>query len=174
MAFEEDESKNNAHHGPPILTDRDLHILEAMVAWIEIVRKEKAYRTTEWLPSNVDMRKSRLFWRLRSGKKPLPSPPPCAYSCPWYEVIEEDRAHWAYDDVHILPFTLDDDKYVSIAQTRYKVEKMDREIPSIVSFGPYRFKLWKGENEVTAITANGPKKEMLTGYWIQIIKENNG
>jgi hypothetical protein len=97
--FIEDESKNNAHHGPPILTDRDLHILDAMVKWIATARA--GYKNPEWLPSEVDIRKSRLFWRLRSGKEPLPAPPPKAYSCPWYEVVEEERAHWAYNDVHV-------------------------------------------------------------------------
>jgi len=170
--FVENESLNNAHHGPPILTDRDMHILQAMTNWIQIVREQygKKYNNNsykDWLPSEVDLRKSRLFWRLRSGKEALPAPPPTCWSCPWYEVVEEERAHWLHDDVYPDKF---DKQFISIAQCRYVVYERENDFPSVVGFGPYRFKLWFGENKVTSITSLGREEEMIKGYWMQIIK----
>jgi hypothetical protein len=167
--FVEDESQNNAHHGPPILTDRDLHILQAMTRWIQVVRTEYSKHKgdyKDWLPSEVDVRKSRLFWRLRSGKEPLPEPPPTAFSCPWYEIIDEDRPHWVHNDVYIH------DDWVSIAQCRYKLEKMEGEIPAIVSFGSYKFKVWRGSNQLTSISVHGQTEITATGFWIQRILED--
>lgn len=136
------QEESLAHHGPPVFTERDLHVSRAVVQWIATARKarSKAFVSfgydKDWLPAEVDMRKSRLFWRLRSGKKPLPEPPPCAYSCPWYEVVEEDRPHGAYE------MTVHDGK-AHIAQCAYEIEEMNGTEPSIVKFNCYRFKVWR-------------------------------
>lgn len=141
-----------AHHGPPVLTEREASICLAMAEWIRVVRKERAtLEGSEWLPSRVDIIKSRLFWRLRSGKRPLLVPPPTAYSCPWYELIEEsDRPHWAYE-------VREWEGSAYIAQDRYEI--VDRATDgslSVVRFGPWLFRVWVGEN-------NG-----INGWWIQV------
>ncbi len=139
-----------AHHGPPILTRRDESICLAMVEWIEIARERNG---KDWLPGSADICKSRLFWRLRSGKSALPSPPPTAYSCPWYELIDEyERPHWAYDMHEWNGETF-------FAQCRYKVLTRDESgKPSRVKFGPYEFRCWLGESPY------GGKHE---GWWLQ-------
>ena len=140
-----------AHHGPPILTRRDESICLAMAAWIAIARERYG---KDWLPGSADICKSRLFWRLRSGKPALKSPPPTAYSCPWYELIDEsERAHWAYDmhDWEGIPY---------FAQCPYKLLERDESgKPSKVSFGPYTFKCWMG---------NSPYGGNNQGWWLQL------
>lgn len=37
----------------------------------------------------INLRKSRLYQRLLSGKEPLLYPPPTSFSYPWYELIED-------------------------------------------------------------------------------------
>lgn len=46
------------------------------------------------MSGGVGNSKSALFARLLEGKQPLPFPPPCSYSYPWYGVIE-DAGPWA-------------------------------------------------------------------------------
>ena len=40
-----------------------------------------------------DVLKSALFARIRTGKCPLPFPPPTRHGVPWHEVIEQDGPH---------------------------------------------------------------------------------
>ena len=40
-----------------------------------------------------DVLKSALFARIRTGKGPLPFPPPTRHGVPWHEVIEEEGPH---------------------------------------------------------------------------------
>jgi hypothetical protein len=142
-----------AHHGVPLLTEHEAQICEAMSLWIATVRQGGSAWYKDWLPGRVDIEKSRLFWRLRSGKEPLPHRPPTAYSCPWYEVVEEtDRPHWAFDGGH------EREGIVSFAQCGYKVEDRDAAgAPSRVSFGPWQFRCWIGPAE------NGTHE----GWWLQ-------
>jgi len=148
----------HAHHGVPIITARDLFMCESLIAWVRTARAaNSAIYGPNWLPSRVDIAKSRLFWRIRSGKKPLPAPPPTAYSCPWYELVDEpERAHWAYE-------MWTDGKACHIAQCRYDVEKWtgDRK-PEIIKFGSYRFKVWEGDSPHGSLGQVGPH-----GWWIQ-------
>lgn len=140
-----------AHHGAPILTRRDEAICHAMVNWIRIARERNG---KDWLPGSADICKSRLFWRLRAGKQPLKHRPPTAYSCPWYELIDEpERPHWAYDMAEWEGETY-------FAQCRYKT--LDRDAdgkPSRVTFGPYTFKCWFGES---------PYGGKVGGWWLQL------
>lgn len=148
-----DQEHGVAHHGPPILTRREAEICGAMVHWITTVRKQGGYYA-DFMPSGADICKSRLFWRIRSGKKPLDNPPPTAYSCPWYELIDEpERPHWAYE-VH------EREGNAYVAQCRYKViGRAPDGIPSRLSFGPWEFNLSKGPS---------PYNNGVTGWWIQL------
>lgn len=157
VAAKEDESQNIAHHGPPILDMRDLGICEAMILWIKVVRK--AYSEKEWLPGPIDIRKSRLFWRLRSGKSPLPEAPPTAYSCPWYEIIEEDRPHWAFE-MHVR------DGIAYLAQCGYRIESTDPAgKPQIVTFNKWRFRVWEDAPPYPQTDPN------FKGVWVQRVLE---
>ena len=160
----------HAHHGAPPLYARDLAMLQACRLWIQTVRSSGGYYGPDWLPSDVDFSKSRLFWRLRSGKPPLPQPPPTAYSCPWYEVIEEIRPHWCFGDFHLLvegPGTLDDPK-IAIAQSVYDLVERTAQ-GYLVRFGPWTFDVWKGTQEVPSLNAKTgqPETRRLDGCWIQ-------
>lgn len=144
-----------AHHGPPVLTERDMKICLAMVEWIRLVRGlNRSDYPKHWLPSFADLCKSRLFWRLRSGKKPLPEPPPTAFSCPWYEVVDEaDRAHWAYE-MHEY------EGKCFVAQCPYTIlERDEGGVPSVIGYGSYRFTLRSGQS---------PYGGSHSGWWIQL------
>jgi len=141
-----------------ILTPRDVDLCLAMVKWIDTVRKTC---DKNFLPTEPDIDKSRLFWRCRMGKDPLKYAPPRAYSCPWYELIDEpNRPHWTYDIVHR-------GEKVYFAQCGYKLVEMDAEgKPSKVQFGPYLFRCWYG--------VSAHDKELF-GWWLQLerIEESN-
>lgn len=177
-----DEKDAGAHHGDPILTMRDLNISRAVVAWIEIARKKYGQ---DWLPSDADFMKSRLFWRLRTGIKPLKYPPPTAFSYPWYEVVEQkDRPHWAYE-LHAYPAGSNmivgydignSDGIAFISQCPYLVSKWaddSKLVPEEVTYGDYRFKVFIGPHETirydAATKTAGPI--MIDGWWIQLIDE---
>jgi hypothetical protein len=154
---QEEPEQSIAHHGPPIFTDRDLHTCIAMRLWIETARKGNPKHYGEnWLPSEVDMIKSRLFWRLRSGKQPLPEAPPRAYSCPWYEVVEEDRPHFCREMFVV-------ENIAHIAQCAYQIEKMEGDEPSIIKYNCYSFKVWRGNSSTVR------EFEGQVGVWLQRI-----
>jgi hypothetical protein len=128
-------------HGELILSDQDIHIARCVTEWISIVRRDGGPQYEDaWLPCEVDFRKSRLFWRLRSGSPPLPSPPPTCYSYPWYELVEEPGwAHWVHDGGHTK------DGGFAIAQCRYDVVTPFAD-SGLVSFGPWQFAVWKSDH----------------------------
>ncbi len=141
-----------AHHGPPVLTEREANICLAMSKWIRIAQKRYG---SAWLPGYPDVVKSRLFWRLRSGKEALAHRPPTAYSCPWYELIDEpERAHWAYDMGEW-------EGCVYFAQCRYDevLERSKDGKPSVVRFGPYVFSCWFDKSS---------HNESVMGWWLQL------
>lgn len=123
-----------SHHGAPDLFERDVVLLEHAMLWIRTVREagNPSY-TADWVPrGRADYLKSRLFWRIRSGKTPLQYAPPCAYSCPWYELIEEDRPHYMFEEPRIYDayaFSArannDPRKWVTICQSMYRLESTE-------------------------------------------------
>jgi hypothetical protein len=86
--------------------------------------------------------KSALFARLLEGKKPLSFPPPCAYSYPWYSVIE-DNGPW---DLSLETNSLDEllwenrsgEQEILIEQTPWKVIKKISNEEVIVTFGKWQ------------------------------------
>jgi len=163
-----------AHHGNPVLTQDAYDTCRAMITWIRTVRKERfgdpAYGEG-WLPTDVDMQKSRLFWRCRSGKEPLLMAPPTAYSCPWYEVVEEmDRPHWAYDGCIQNTGTR---KLAFIAQCPYEIlELADDEKSAIVKFNMWKFRIFIGQQETRTYdpSTKTTHPSFVEGWFIQRIE----
>jgi hypothetical protein len=169
-----------SHHGQPNLSNGDIELLQQMIIWIETVREHGSSISygKEWLPGYADMLKSRLFWRIRSGKNPLPHPPPTAFSCPWYEVVEEiERAHWVWQDVYKLGSHWPAGS-VSVAQCVYeqvdqpKKDESGKEIEYYVSFGPYNFRVFLGSNKCTHFDNGIASLVDVEGWWIQRIMDN--
>lgn len=83
--------------------------------------------------------KSALFARLLEGKKPFIYPPPCAYSYPWYEVIEEkgpfNLSLEAKNLEEIIWENLSEEKQVLIEQTPWKLLEKISEQEVRVTFG---------------------------------------
>lgn len=140
-----------AHHGDPTLYERDTKLLADFIKWVQTVRQWREKDRPDWLPSYSDILKSRLFWRIRSGKEPLPNPPPCSYSCPWYEVVEDGVPHdvWPHSTVYFSgesPFE-PGEKRVSINQDIYKIIGKEEPGKWLVEHGTYRFRVWEGTCE---------------------------
>lgn len=55
--------------------------------WLQILRKER--REVHLSHISVDLDHSALFRRLLKGERVYSSPPPLAYSYPWYDLLEE-------------------------------------------------------------------------------------
>lgn len=78
--------------------------------------------------SAVNIRKSCLLGRLLyEGKPPLPKPPPCAYSAPWYSLIEEGGAGLTDLDIYVPEGRLSGQ--VVICQTQWTI--VERQEPPI-------------------------------------------
>ncbi len=158
--------------------EQDFRNCVNMVTWIRTVRRTQKYGEGKypWFPSWIDMKKSSLFWRLRSGKNPLPSPPPTSFSYPWYDVIENANPHWV-DGMYVQHvdetlFT----SYAYINQTPYIVKKwVDAEetIPSVVAYGDYLFHVFKGPHQVKQVTSAGVEPLTIYGWWIQRLFTEN-
>jgi hypothetical protein len=144
-----------------------LHLPE----WIRIVRGAKSYSDYCWYPSRVDIIKSSLFRRLRSGKQALASPPPTAYSYPWYNLIDQpERAHWARD-LYVQKTEEGDIAY--IAQCPYLIHTYsdkDEMLPFSVSFGPYFFRTIFGPMERWSVEGGKPPHKLtIYGWWIKYV-----
>lgn len=91
------------------------------------------------LTLNMLDEKSALFGRLLSGKNPLLYPPPCAYSYPWYDVIEESGP-WSLSFEsenleEIILENLNGESHILIEQTPWKVLDKISGTEVIVTFG---------------------------------------
>ena len=139
--LEEKSKPAGSHHGNPDLSKHDMDLLEAYNKWINTATK--AGYDKGWLPSYPDIIKSRLFWRIRSGQEPLKYPPPRAYSCPWYELIEVPGPHDCFEEIRPYRFAPEDPLKVSVAQCSYDIVSEDNGI-YVLSYGHYRFKAWNG------------------------------
>jgi|SRR5271157_5601692 len=165
------------HHGEPYLFQRDINIIKQTILWMAIARYENKNKPhssygDDWYPSNADISKSRLFWRIRAGQKILTNAPPTAMSCPWYEVIEDIRPHWVYD-MNIMTEVFgvkQDPPLVSISGTSFfKLLETIDENHHVVEFKPWTFDLWNAPNEqATYNPATGQTEmKMINGWWLQ-------
>ena len=156
-----------SHHGEPELTRRDIWLLECHSLWVETA--QDASGRAFGLPHYPDWIKSRLFWRIRSGKPPLKYAPPTCYSCPWYELIDmPDIAHSVRDPIKRFDFFGNGELVCSVAQCRYEIvywpsSEPTKDNPAILKFGNYRFRSWNGLVEWTG--KNG--SSFLPGAFIQ-------
>lgn len=94
------------------------------------------------LTSEILDEKSALFARLLDGKKPLLYPPPCAYSYPWYSVVE-DNGPW---DLSLETSNLEElfwenlsgEQEILIEQTPWKVIRKISNDEVLVTFGKWQ------------------------------------
>jgi len=147
------------------LSEADLHMAHGVTLWIETARKA-GYGGPDWLPSRADFVKSALFERIRSGKAPLPYPPPVGFACPWYALVEDvgphpvGEAHTPFVPVfgQALPEDGEDAApreswdlqpgEVTVLMNRYRIVETRGEQDFMVVDAhhvpqtPYRFRLW--------------------------------
>lgn len=168
-------SHSGSHHGAPDLFERDIKLLLDYQKWVNTVRATGLTRYTNWTPGYVDILKSRLFWRIRSGKDPLPEAPPCAYSCPWYEVIEVPGPHDVWEEIRTYgPGNGYETETAYVAQERYQVLEKNGSTLTL-KYNCYKFKSWNGMIPTSTIVTDavsGEKKIIDTespGGWIQYI-----
>lgn len=138
------------HHDGTTLTERELKLMFNFLDWVDTVRASpgQRYKPT-WRPSEIDVIKSRLFWWIRSGHDPLPYPPPCAFSCPWYELITEEGNHSVYELGGLVTagsyFRAEANglDQVVVGQDFYDLIEQVSETEMILGFGPYRFRAFR-------------------------------
>lgn len=143
--------------------EREQRLVKSFKLWVDTVRKWRnpKLELEDWLPTSVDICKSRLFWWIRSGHEPLPFPPPTAYSCPWYELIVDDLNHHIYLDFS-LHKTNDDSVSVWVCQCPYNLIEKVSDTEYILGFGPYRFKAWRDvETSLRALASYNPQSPNL-------------
>jgi hypothetical protein len=102
-----------AHHNLPHAQDLAAALASprqdffaGLLLWIATARNARAFQQSSllgasWLPSDVDLMKSALWERIRSGQPPLPEPPPIGLNCPWYAVVEEPGPHLVMEVVRL-------------------------------------------------------------------------
>ena len=169
MTEEEEKQPVGSHHGDPTLTRRDIWILESQNKWICTAIAAGAFKPGK-LPHHPDWIKSRLFWRIRSGKEPLKYPPPTCYSCPWYEVIEIEGPHSSGDTIREFERE-PGKKQASFNQCLYDILGVDGD-KWVLGFGPYRFLAWNGD---VKWVGREPKYDVLRpGAWIQFTGTEEG
>jgi len=83
--------------------------------------------------------KSALFSRLLEGKDPLPNPPPCYYSYPWYSVVEDKKQHAV--DIGFYKGSL------TIGQDVYKIRQANKAAKALTSFTKRHLYKREGVNE---------------------------
>lgn len=146
-----------SHHGAPVLYERDIQMMQHFMLWIQTARSSPTGGGSygpDWWPSYPDMLKSRLFWRIRSGKQPLAYPPPTSFSCPWYELIEVAGPHEVVDEIRagIGVTTMGSifraqqqgvTECANVAQCLYGVIS-EADGKWVLAYGPYRFRAWNG------------------------------
>lgn len=136
--------------------EEQIKLMRAYHLWVQTVRQETG--SEDWEPSEPDIQKSRLFWRIRAGYLPLPWAPPRAYSCPWYEVVEDMGNHACFECHRSRRF--DPPNTWVVAQCAYKHIE-DRGVDEyIVGYGEYRFLIFRDvEQYARQIAVQNPHVE---------------
>jgi hypothetical protein len=132
------------------VTPEEALLCQQMALWIATARAA-GYGGPAWLPSAADIHKSALFERIRSGKSPLPFPPPIGLACPWYALVEDPGPHRVGREGPWAPrfgpdgFLAADE--VSVVQNLYRV--VERRADALVlrdaahgEGSPWLFRLW--------------------------------
>jgi hypothetical protein len=146
----------------------DLNRIYACIGqWLEI-REEHGESLKETYADQLrcDMQHSSLLCRLVvQQKEPLPIPPPCAYSYPWYSLIETGN------DENITDFH-DYDKaghypgYVAIAQSLWKIEKRVSDDEFLLRYRyKTRDKTFTDSPDVWHLTLNPPSPDKPWKSW---------
>lgn len=133
------------HHDREAIEIDDSHInlMRSFQLWVETVRNSGGVYDDTWVPSDIDIVKSRLFWRIRAGYQPLPWAPPKAYSCPWYEVVEDLGNHSCFECWRGTDGILYGPERWIIAQCVYDhIEELENN-QHIVGYGEYRFLIFR-------------------------------
>lgn len=66
--------------------------IEKLFRWLEIREQNGLPFPTSLLTFQIDATKSSLLRRILNGDEPLPEPPPCSFSYPWYYLVENGSA----------------------------------------------------------------------------------
>ena len=133
----------HCRHDDLTLDDRDIRLMRAYSLWLETVRASGVRHSSTWSPSDIDIAQSHLFWRIRMGDDPLPYPPPCICSSPWYELIVAGGDHDA-GEVHVSQRThrWGVDRLI-VSQELYDIIEKISETEYIAGYGPYRFRVFR-------------------------------
>ena len=158
----------------PVTPDQR-ELFEQVMLWIRTVRETGAkyglmQYGSDWLPSSADFDKSALLERIRSGHKPLDEPPPVAYSCPWYAVVEDRGPHYIFDVTTSANYLAPDE--IAVAQNRFKIYERNSDTDFIVGDirgTSYRFHLWYDADWEPRSIAQIPRKG---GWFIQDVIYN--
>lgn len=185
------EKLAGSHHGTPDLFEKDIKLLLDYQKWITTAKQagkkqyeqtgcQSSYTKEDWIPTKIDMLKSRLFWRIRSDKEPLPEAPPTAYSCSWYELIEVPGPHDVWEEIRVYDHSSwlkppEGKKLAFVAQTLYEVLEEHSDGILILKYNCYKFKAWNGMIPTRSLVTDavtGEQKVTDTerpGGWIEYI-----
>jgi hypothetical protein len=142
------------------LSTEESWLADRMLLWLRI-RKQEWGLKHPLLPTMPDIRKSALFERLRSGREPLPTPPPLGLDCPWYAVVEDPGPHRADGwDMNFIPGNWAGFSKIWILRNLYSIEESygDRRY-RITACGrpPYEFWMWF---ETNPLWQPGPRQTL--------------
>ena len=146
------------------VTAEERVLFQQVMLWIKTARAagEKYGLTTytkDWLPTDPDFDKSALLERIRSGLPPMDEPPPVAYSCPWYALVEDAGPHYIFDVSTDSGFLKEDE--ILAAQNRFKIYERIGDKGYLVGDirgTSYRFRLWYDPDWQPRSIAQNPRK----------------
>lgn len=138
------------------ITPEELELCKQFMLYVQTARNTGyAFVRPDGWPAEVDIIKSALFERIRSGKQPLDEPPPIGFACPWYAVVEDPGPHFVGtmgDDVRVAP-TIFGNKMPNVIimlQSHWEIVEQLGFQSYIVRDGyhstSYRFDLWYDSN----------------------------
>jgi hypothetical protein len=137
------------YSSPPLNERKHRKLLNGLLLWIRTAHGAGYGPGSEvpelWLPTESDVMKSALFERIRSGKAPLPEPPPISLACPWYALVEDPGPHFLGDELRVEPVEgkgeLARVGFISfgVVERRREKECIVRDFYHVTS---YRFRLW--------------------------------
>lgn len=154
------------------LTDEQAHDLRLCYQeWLRI-REENGYENP---PTMADIYKGCLLGRMTMvGKPPLPTPPPLAYSAPWYNLIERNYANLHGSPFHEVSGPYDpsnsivtEGRWLSICQSLWRIVSGDETSGYLVTNercigGPWTLRHRNDTDELV----QGNSRRMADGSWV--------
>jgi len=96
--------------------------IEILIKWLQVREEfEEGFELTTIDQLKADIDHSALLERMLDGEVPLPKPPPRAFSCPWYSLVDEGYGRpYEVEEIDDKTLLIDQDTWTILEERSFE------------------------------------------------------